>query len=70
MCIRDRIGWVSPPADSTTPARYAELAGAGLNVTFVNIERLVADGAEGDDRFFIMSTGLEVVTEIDGGLNR
>ena len=42
--------------------------GAGLNVTFVNIERLVADGAEGDDRFFIMSTGLEVVTEIDGGL--
>lgn len=27
------IGWVSPPADSTTPARYAELADAGLNVT-------------------------------------
>jgi Ca2+-binding RTX toxin-like protein/outer membrane protein OmpA-like peptidoglycan-associated protein len=42
--------------------------GAGLNVTYVNIERLVADGAEGDDRFFVMSTGLDVVTEIDGGL--
>jgi hypothetical protein len=27
------FGWVSPPADSTTPARYAELANAGLNVT-------------------------------------
>jgi hypothetical protein len=27
------FGWVSPPADSTTPARYAELAGAGFNVT-------------------------------------
>jgi hypothetical protein len=27
------FGWVSPPADSTTPENYAELAGAGLNVT-------------------------------------
>lgn len=42
--------------------------GAGLNVSYVNIERLVADGAEGDDRFFVQSTGLDVVTEIDGGL--
>jgi Ca2+-binding RTX toxin-like protein len=42
--------------------------GAGLNVTYVNIEKLVTDGAEGDDRFFVLSTGLEVVTEIDGGL--
>ena len=27
------FGWVAPPADSTTPARYAELADAGLNTT-------------------------------------
>ena len=27
-----QFGWVSPPADSTTPARIAELAGAGLNL--------------------------------------
>ncbi len=27
------FGWVAPPADSTTPARYAELADAGFNVT-------------------------------------
>lgn len=27
------FGWVAPPADSTTSARYAELAGAGLNTT-------------------------------------
>ena len=27
------FGWVAPPADSTTPERYAELAGAGLNTT-------------------------------------
>jgi hypothetical protein len=27
------FGWVAPPADSTTPARYAELANAGFNTT-------------------------------------
>lgn len=27
------FGWVAPPADSTTSARYAELANAGLNTT-------------------------------------
>ena len=27
------FGWVSPPPESTTAARYAELAGAGFNVT-------------------------------------
>ena len=42
--------------------------GAGLNISYVNIEKLVADGAEGDDRYFVLSTGLDVVTEIDGGL--
>jgi Ca2+-binding RTX toxin-like protein len=42
--------------------------GAGLNVTYVNIERLKVDGAEGDDRYFVLSTDANVVTEIDGGL--
>ncbi len=42
--------------------------GAGLNVSFVNIESLRVDGAEGDDRFFIKSTNENVVTEIFGGL--
>jgi hypothetical protein len=28
-----RFGWVSPPLESTTVARYAELAGAGFNTT-------------------------------------
>jgi hypothetical protein len=42
--------------------------GAGLNINYVNIEKLIADGAEGDDRFFVLSTGIEVVTELDGGL--
>src|SRR4029077_2690145 len=26
------FGWVSPPPDPTTPARYAEMAGVGMNV--------------------------------------
>ena len=42
--------------------------GAGINVTFVNIERLKVDGAEGDDRYFVLSTDFNVVTEIAGGL--
>ena len=42
--------------------------GAGLNISYVNIEKLIADGAEGDDRFFVLSTGIEVITELDGGL--
>src|SRR5262249_56926172 len=46
----------------------AGVFGGGLNVNYVNIEKLIADGAEGNDRFFVQSTGNEVVTEIDGGL--
>ncbi|MEX2645398.1 MAG: choice-of-anchor D domain-containing protein [Gaiellaceae bacterium] len=42
--------------------------GAGLNVTFTNIEFLEVDGAEGDDRFFILSTGIGFTTIITGGL--
>ncbi len=42
--------------------------GAGLNVTFVNIEFLTVDGAEGDDSFFIQSTSEEILTQIVGGL--
>src|SRR5207244_1810074 len=38
--------------------------GAGLNVNYVNIEKLIADGAEGNDRFFVLSTGIDVVTEL------
>jgi len=42
--------------------------GAGLNVSFVGIEVLRVDGAEGDDRFFVLSTGENFITEIFGGL--
>ncbi len=42
--------------------------GAGLNVNFVNIESLEVDGGAGDDRFFVLSTGINFKTTIDGGL--
>ena len=42
--------------------------GAGLNVSFVNIESLVVDGGAGDDRFFVQGTNPTWTTEIDGGL--
>jgi Ca2+-binding RTX toxin-like protein len=42
--------------------------GAGLNVNFVNIESLSVDGAEGDDRFYVLSTSEKFITQIFGGL--
>ncbi len=42
--------------------------GAGLNVNYVNIESLSVDGAEGDDRFYVRSTGEDLITELFGGL--
>jgi Ca2+-binding RTX toxin-like protein len=42
--------------------------GAGLNVSFVRIESVEVDGAEGDDRFFIRGTGAEMITKVTGGL--
>ena len=34
--------------------------GAGLNVGYDNIEKLEVDGAEGDDEFYVLSTGLDI----------
>lgn len=42
--------------------------GGGLNVNFINVEYLEVDGAEGDDRFFILSTGPNMATKVVGGL--
>jgi hypothetical protein len=42
--------------------------GAGRFVSYLNIERLVIDGMEGDDRFFVQSTNPNVETRIVGGL--
>jgi hypothetical protein len=42
--------------------------GGGLNVNFINVEYLEVNGAEGDDRFFILSTGPNMKTTVVGGL--
>ncbi len=42
--------------------------GAGRFVSYVNVERLVVDGAEGDDTFYVESTNPNVETRIVGGL--
>ncbi|MGA8049240.1 MAG: calcium-binding protein [Burkholderiales bacterium] len=42
--------------------------GAGLTVSFVNIESLRLDAAEGSDRVFVKSTSEKFITEIFGGL--
>ena len=42
--------------------------GAGLNVSYVNIEAMTVDGAEGDDRFFVLGTGEKFTASIAGGL--
>ena len=42
--------------------------GAGRYVSYVNVERLVVDGMEGNDRFYVQSTNANVETRIVGGL--
>jgi Ca2+-binding RTX toxin-like protein len=37
----------------------AGIFGAGLNVKYKNIEKFQVDGAEGDDEFYVLSTGLK-----------
>jgi len=44
------------------------IVGAGLNVTFENVEQAEVDGLEGDDNFFIRSTSEGIVTTVIGGL--
>lgn len=42
--------------------------GAGINVSFVNVEKVEVSGTEGDDRFFILGTGASFSTSIVGDL--
>lgn len=70
------FGWVAPPADSTTPGRYAELAGAGLNVTVLawedpgtvapNLARLEVSEPAGV-RNLLLDNRLDEVRESDPG---
>ena len=75
------FGWVSPPVESTTAARYAELAGAGLNLVVPalddsgrrddNLARLDAAAAVGarcllwDRRFMRVDTTVAGLATLD-----
>lgn len=71
-----RFGWVSPPTDSTTPARYAELADAGLNATVLawgdpgteaaNLTRLACMASTGA-RALLLDNRLDRALEGDPG---
>ncbi|MGZ6950143.1 MAG: hypothetical protein ACXVJY_18890, partial [Ilumatobacteraceae bacterium] len=41
--------------------------GAGLFVTYVNVQKVEVDGLGGNDNFFVLSTAPGVVTVLDGG---
>ena len=43
------------------------MQGAGLNVSFVGVEKLEVDALEGDDHFFVLSTNPRLVTTLIGG---
>ena len=42
--------------------------GAGLNILFTRVETVEVDGAEGDDRFFILGPGRSQINKVTGGL--
>ena len=42
--------------------------GAGVNVNYTAVESLTIDGAEGDDRFYVLGTDPGVMTQLFGGL--
>ncbi|MBT7863645.1 MAG: hypothetical protein HN712_25235, partial [Gemmatimonadetes bacterium] len=44
------------------------IAGAGLAVSYAAVESLEIDSAEGDDDIFVLSIGLDVTTNLLGGL--
>ncbi|MGH2997914.1 MAG: beta strand repeat-containing protein, partial [Gaiellaceae bacterium] len=41
--------------------------GAGLNVSYTNVEKVEVDGLGGNDNFYVLSTDPNVITVLDGG---
>jgi hypothetical protein len=55
-------------ADDSFVVTNDGIYGAGLNVSFSDVERAEVDGLEGDDTFYILSTDAGVETTVIGGL--
>ncbi|BCS96179.1 hypothetical protein DSLASN_18110 [Desulfoluna limicola] len=64
----DKVVVIGTEADDHFVLTADGIYGAGLNVSFNHVEEAEVDGLEGDDNFYILSTGEEVVTTVIGGL--
>ncbi len=62
----DSVVVVGTEEDDNFVVTSQGVTGAGLAVSFVNIERLEVDGLGGDDNFFVLSTPFGVVTTLVG----
>ena len=64
----DTLVLVGTEADDVFVISKDGIWGAGRYITFVGIEKVDVDGAEGDDLFIVVSTSPHVLTRIFGGL--
>ncbi len=64
----DRLFVIGTEADDTFVVTSAGVYGAGRYVSFVGIELLVVDAAEGDDRITVLSTAPGLDVQVFGGL--
>ena len=64
----DTLVLVGTEADDVFVISKDGIWGAGRYITFVGVEKVDVDGAEGDDIFIVLSTSPDVITRIFGGL--
>jgi Ca2+-binding RTX toxin-like protein len=63
----DTVVVIGTEADDNFVITNAGVLGAGLNVSYTNVERLEVDGLEGDDNFYVLSTPPGLVVTLVGG---
>ena len=64
----DRVVVLGTELDDAFVITAQGIFGAGLNVRVSNVEEAIeVDGLEGDDKFFVQSTGAGMVTTVIGG---
>jgi Ca2+-binding RTX toxin-like protein len=64
----DSVVVIGTEADDSFVITKDGVRGAGLNVTYTNVEKLEVDGMEGNDHFYVLSTDPHLVTTLIGGL--
>jgi Ca2+-binding RTX toxin-like protein/Ca2+-binding EF-hand superfamily protein len=66
----DKVVVLGTPFNDNFVVTSDGIFGAGLNVTFDNVESAELDTLEGNDTIYILGTNAEVVTTVIGGLGR